>query len=185
MKIKKSWLLLLMAGQLAALNLPLLRDYWVRLRGQEFNFAVRPVDPRDPFRGRYVSLGFALVDQLDEHATLNCADNSARNIKRGAFNVNRERPPIYLQLGKDGENLAKVVALGFERPSGDNYLTIRDYYCDGEKVVAGLLAIPFNRYYVNERRAPEIEENLKDSQLTVTIYRGNYSVRHLGPRDGK
>ena len=179
MKIRKSWLLVLMLVQLAVLALPLLRDYWVRLRGQEFSFAVRPVDPRDPFRGRYVALGFNLEDEIKERKDLNCTVSWEE--KRPTLSLNGEhRRPLYVQLSRGADNLARLEAVGFDRPSGDNYLVIKDYYCFNGQISAS--TIPFNRYYANEWRAPEIEEKLQDSQLTVAIYRGNYSVRRLEPR---
>jgi hypothetical protein len=125
-------------------------------------FVVAPVDPADPFRGRYVSLRFAGAEFKTQ--------------EKLPF---EEGQPIHALLEADAEGYAGVKALVAEPPKdGTPYVEIRrwwsgpDYRRDLETKKSEQcgwrysLTFPFNRYYMNEKAAPEAERLYREAQRT-------------------
>ena len=86
------------AGQLSA-----------RLTGDEYTFAVAPVDPIDPFRGAYVELSYPGLQELDtSHGELP-----------------GQTGDLFVTLRQEGD-LWLADAFSRERPSSGPYLTCND-----------------------------------------------------------
>lgn len=110
--------------------------------GEIYRFRCAPVDPVDPFRGRYVALDFeqsrfagAIPEQLDAGST------------------------AYARLERDDEGFALIASLVAEPPDHGDYMEVRIEYPSGDTT---RLALPFDRYYMEESLAPEAESAYRD-----------------------
>ena len=105
--------------------------------GEPFRFRTAPVDPYDPFRGRYVTLVL----------------ESARAPRPADVELHC-RQKVFALLAVDQEGFAYCSGIVSERPSSGAYLVARIASLDKEQV---RLQLPFDRYYAEEDLAPEIE----------------------------
>lgn len=122
--------------------------------GKVMKFRTAPVDPYDPFRGKYI--------------TLNFKDDFVMVEDRKEWSYNEK---VYAILEADSVGFARVSILEKEIPDGDYvYLeTMIDYVDYNEDKV--WLDFPFNRYYMEESKAFEAELSYRDSQrdsLSIT-----------------
>lgn len=129
--------------------------------GSVHRFRTAPVDPYDAFRGRYVALQFA-EDALDIPA----ATTYYRNEK------------VYAVLVRDEDGFTRIDGLSRKRPAQGEYLTVRvRWETQGETV---RVRLPFDRYYMNEKLAPEAERlyrtrrqaDERPAYVTVRVKRG-------------
>ena len=116
--------------------------------GEVYKFKTQPIDPNDPFRGKYVTLSYAL--------------NSA-NTGRLAFERN---DIILLYIEKDALGYARVQSVSKDKKDTElDFIEVKvDYYDEITKRVS--FSLPFNRYYVEEFKA----------QPTEAIYRAYHSA---------
>lgn len=139
--MKKSTLLTLLALviglQLAIPGGMILRREYVLSHGRAFKFRVDPVDPHDPFRGRYVALRFA--------------QNSVA-IPPGL--TIRRNQTVHVLLGEDDNGFAIFTGLQLTRPKSDPYLTTR---VNSAYSGNAILRLPFDRFYMDEKSAPTAE----------------------------
>jgi len=124
--------------------------------GTPFRFETRPIDPVDPFRGKYVRLGYKVVEA---------------DIPKGW----PEPPPdrnteIYVELQEDEKGMMDVKQLHVFPPSHtSNYVkaSVNAYFNDEGKIS---FRYPFDRYYMDEFKAKPAEdwvrEASRDSSLT-------------------
>lgn len=122
--------------------------------GTVLKFRTAPVDPYDPFRGKYITLNFK-----DDYFMVDDRSDWSSHEK------------IYAVLEKDSAGFARISNLKKEMPEGGKlYLeTNVDYVSYNEDKV--MLDFPFNRYYMEESKAYEAELSYRDSQrdsLSVT-----------------
>ncbi|WP_251357823.1 GDYXXLXY domain-containing protein [Kangiella sp. TOML190] len=131
--------------------------------GELYKFKIRPIDPYDPFRGRYVTLSF--------------------DAERDAFVLDGEKdsPPlqrndwVYAKLIKDQEGFAKFSGLTLAPPSnGNDYLRLQVRYRSSNDQYH--INIPFDRYYAPDNKAYAIETNVRqrtrrnsDDQVYVAV----------------
>ncbi|WP_378178162.1 GDYXXLXY domain-containing protein [Aquimarina sp. SS2-1] len=106
-------------------------------KGTAYKFKTRPIDPTDPFRGKYITLQY-------EMNHFNTADSS--------YVVGEE---IYIYLKNDEEGFAEVsdiskTPLETER----DYVTARVTYYYKGKVN---FQLPFNTFYMEETKAYDAE----------------------------
>jgi len=81
--------------------------------GTTFKFDTRPVDPADPFRGRYVALNFA--------ATRVKVDSNDHSWKRN--------DPVFVLLGNDAKGFAEIKGLSRKDPGkGSIYVKAKVSY---------------------------------------------------------
>jgi uncharacterized membrane-anchored protein len=120
----------------------ILRHETTLTRGEAYRFLCAPVDPVDPFRGRYVALDFdqsrftgAIPEPLDVGST------------------------AYARLARDDEGFALVASLVAERPDQGDYLEVKIEHQSGDSF---RLTLPFDRYYMAESLAPEAERAYRD-----------------------
>lgn len=126
-------------------------SYWqdrqLLTHGAVYRFATVPVDPIDPFRGRYVQLHFA-AQQL----TLSDADADFAAGDR-----------LYLPLSHNDAGQAQWGSPRRARPDHGDYLRARVQSLSrnegGARVLT--LTLPFDRYYMNETLAPHLETLLR------------------------
>lgn len=106
--------------------------------GTVFKFKTAPIDPNDPFRGKYVRLNY----EMNSFATL---DSS------WVFD-----DAIYITLTKDMEGFAAVENVSRTAPADDKaYIAAKttNYYAGNVHFDIG-----YDRYYMEENKAPEAEQ---------------------------
>jgi len=162
----------------------ILRFSFPSVKGKVFRFPVTAYDPYDPMRGRYVRLN---LNDFERNIRL---PKKNRNLK---FR-NRQNIFAVLEPGQDGT--AKIVDLVSERkeiPAGKMFLPVEFLWSHQEYDAKTRkhrnrwthhIRLPFNRFYLNEKKAPEAEKMLQDrkskAELTVIIYPdGVYQVKDL------
>jgi uncharacterized membrane-anchored protein len=108
--------------------------------GTPYKFRTAPVDPYDAFRGRYVALNYA-----DTHAPVRPGDEL------------RYREPAYVSLEKDTAGFARFVELSAAPPATGDYLRV-EYHWGVGGTNAAHFRLPFDRYYMEESKAPRAEQ---------------------------
>jgi uncharacterized membrane-anchored protein len=121
----------------------------ILLTGKEFKFETEPVDPADPFRGRYISLNFKAN-----------IFTSLENLKSGE--------KIYVELDKDKNGFAKIKNVTSKLPtSGADFIEATVNYVEyvTPNVTGNTIHIeyPFEEYYLDEYKAPKAEELYRSS----------------------
>lgn len=141
--------------------------------GIEYKFRTEPVDPSDPFRGKYVTLRFNAA-QFQTDTSYKFANGEQ----------------VYALLSVDSAGFAQVNNLYADNPSDQNFniLKTRVSYAsiyDGKQSVT--LDFSFNRFYVEESKASETErvywEAQRDSAQVayaiVSIQNGQGIIKEL------
>ena len=108
--------------------------------GADVLLAVAPVDPADPFRGRYVTLAFDL--------------EQASHKLQGRGPAYDE--PVYVMLKVDAGRVATVDYVTSDRPASGLYMKADSGWQDSDTTIH--VSLPFKRYYMNEALAPAAEE---------------------------
>lgn len=128
--------------------------------GSPWRFQTAPVDPGDPFRGRYVRLSFAA-----ERAPVPLAD-------AGSGYLAHDRR-VYAELAAGSDGFARLVRVHEKRPEGVAYADVfvqqmwprdRDEPLSMPSVQVRL---PFNRYYLPEAQAPAVEREYMEASRTA------------------
>lgn len=130
--------------------------------GTLFKFKVKPIDPADPFLGRYVDLSF---------------DQDTFAVKESKLYTSQKTVYIELTQGIDSFVIIKNIST---EPFKDtqNYITAKVAYVDQNRVH---IDYPFARFYMEENKAPEAEtkvnQMLRDSTYLgfaeVYVYKGD------------
>jgi len=117
--------------------------------GASYKFKTRPVDPNDPFRGKYITLNYEL--------------NSAET-KDTLWSRNED---VYVKLNKDSLGFAAVSKVSRSKfEVSDDFVKAKvEWYNSKEHKVN--FNLEFNRYYMEESKAYDAErvyvESLRDS----------------------
>ena len=123
--------------------------------GKEYKFEVAPIDPTDPFRGKYITLRY----------------------KNNTFMVKnyvswKRNDDVYVLFSTDNKGFAKIKSISKKKPGNNKfYLKSTIIYLNyiNKEII---INYPFNRYYIGEYKAKKTEEiyrkYLNDS--TKTIY---------------
>lgn len=104
--------------------------------GNLYKFHCRPVDPNDPFRGKFVVLGFE-------------EDNFDIVSKWEKGNI------LYAILERDENGFAKIVNVMEDIPEKEDYIEVKVSYNSGNNL---RFELPFNRYYIEESKAKAAED---------------------------
>jgi uncharacterized membrane-anchored protein len=118
--------------------------------GRAFKFRVAPIDPTNPFRGKYITLYF------DE--------NQFKVFGDTVWNYGE---PIFVELITNKNGFAKIKAVSKTRPQDEDFVKAKArYYYSGD----GTLTIdyPFSEYYMEESKAPEAEQRYNESARDTT-----------------
>src|SRR5690606_4156603 len=108
--------------------------------GKTFRFKTQPIDPSDPFRGRYIVLRF-------EAGTYR-ADTAIHWIMGET---------AYVTLEEDGEGFARIGAINRQSPENTTEFVRAStgyVYDDGQLQ----LELPFSRFYLEESHASQAEQ---------------------------
>jgi len=123
----------------------------VLTEGTTYLFKTAPVDPHDPFRGKYVDLNFN--------------DNSCK-VGDASFWVRGEK--VYAVLTTDEEGFAKIMYLAKEKPkSGLDCIEVKVIYTS-KKINEVTVKFPFSRFYMEESKAYDAEVIHRKNQADTT-----------------
>jgi uncharacterized membrane-anchored protein len=127
--------------------------------GKEYKFQVAPVDPSDPFRGKYITLRY-------RHNTFQVSDANAWEMGEVVFVHLRRDPSGFARIGQVSKK---------KPPSSVNYVKARVAYVSQDKPNKTLVVdYPFDRYYMEESKALPAEQaygaSLQDTtQVTYAL----------------
>lgn len=161
----------------------ILRFSFPKEKGVGYRFRVTAYDPYDPMRGRYVRLNLSDMGKV-------------RLPKKNLNLANQARKTFFAVLEKTPDGKAKIIDLVSERkeiPAGRHFLPVqylwfhREYDARKKKRLKNgthFIRLPFERFYLNERKAPEAENLLRNrnskAELIVILYPdGIYQVKDL------
>jgi uncharacterized membrane-anchored protein len=152
MRYSKILLLALFAIQLAIPGYMIFEQNQILKQGKVYKFKTRPIDPYDPFRGRYVTLSYDInVEPVPSNETFN----------RGDW--------VYAILDKNDQDFAVFSELVSEEPeSGKDFIELEVGWGDSER--GYYVRVPFNRYYASEKTAPNIERAVWNRQEVENVY---------------
>ena len=150
-------------------------------KGVEVRFRVTAYDPYDPMRGRYVRLNLRDVSRVRLPK------------KNRDLGFRRSGQPVFAVLDITGPAIVDLVAERKDSPPGKFFLPVqyqwfnRDWDQKKKKMLkTGIhtVKLPFERFYLNEKKAPEVERLLQQrnskAELSVIIFRdGVYRVQGL------
>lgn len=119
----------------------------ILLTGKAFKFKTMPVDPNDPFRGKYITLRFK---------------ENLIQVKNENDWVGNE--PIYVILKTDKDGYAGIQAVSKVKPADNLYFVkARVEYVTGDSSKNLTVSYPFDRFYMEESKAPEAEKIYRKS----------------------
>lgn len=149
-------------AQLAAAASGIARFERVLAEGTAVLLEVAPVDPADPFRGRYVTLSFEL-------------ERASHPLRGPAPGYGA---PAYVVLALDAQGVGTVEHVSATRPERGVYLvTPASWQETGDTVRVSLAE---NRYYMNERLAPAAEAAYRAALSRADRTKSYARVRILG-----
>lgn len=120
--------------------------------GKEFKFRTAPVDPVDPFRGRYITLRY---------------DESMIEADPGEDWLRGET--IYVLLGTDTNGYAKIASVSKTAPSaGQDFLKAKVNFVEESNPQKISIRYPFDRFYMEESKAREAEITYQKVQIDTT-----------------
>ncbi len=109
-------------------------------KGEKFKFITAPIDPTDPFRGKYIVLRF---DASRYYTT-----------DRGTWYSNED---VYATLVNDKDGYAKISGVSRNKPESGSFLKSKvDYFQGGDSSFLNL-DFPFNIFYMEESKAGPAE----------------------------
>lgn len=116
--------------------------------GIAYKFKTRPIDPTDPFRGKYITLRYEL--------------NSFKT-KESWKDYHGD---VYVYLNKDTDGFASIAAVSKTALDSDKDYVIAksDYHYDK----TAHFSLPFNRFYMNENKAYDAEVSVRQTQMDTT-----------------
>jgi len=121
-------------------------------KGREFKFKTAPIDPNDPFRGKYITLRF----DANEVVVANTAE----------WTYNES---IFVAISEDAEGYVQLDSLMKKAPAGThNYVKARIDYIRGDDSYEIGIEFPFERYYMEESKAYDAELAYAESQVDST-----------------
>jgi len=119
--------------------------------GKEYKFKTAPIDPNDPFRGKYIALRYE-----DNLTQVQNDENWTRN------------ETIYIILSTDKDGYARIHSVSKSKPE-DNSDFVKakvSYHSNDNKNVN--IDYPFNRFYMEESKAPAAEKVYSESLADTT-----------------
>lgn len=155
--MKNKWLLVLLFVIMACIQwivpMQMVRDSRSTLvSGTEYKFRLAPVDPEDPFRGKYLDLDFDIS-----------------RVKVGTPPHWTSGDKVFVVLETDSAGFARVNRLSREIPEPDtDFIASRIRSAVGEDSLLVFIEYPLDRYYINEKIAGPIEEMIFENQRDST-----------------
>lgn len=137
--------------------------------GREITLAARPLDPRDIFRGDYVTLGF---DISSIHQTSGGKDVASKGIERGAA--------VYVTLSPDAEAGWKAASVSGSYPSevkqGDVVLKgrVQNVWSSDNAADSNVnVRYGIEYYFVPEGEGKQIEDKVRERKTEAIVAVGD------------
>lgn len=120
--------------------------------GTVYRFQTAPIDPPDPFRGRYVRLNFNA--------------NSFDVPKAGEWEVGQK---VYVLIQENPEKFAEIKEVRREAPKdGSIYVQATIQSVARAELTTLFLQYPFHKFYMEEFKAPQAEKLYREIQWDST-----------------
>ncbi|MFV8340788.1 GDYXXLXY domain-containing protein [Flavobacterium sp. XS2P39] len=143
MKNKKTLFLVFILVVLAQLFVPLQMIFSqedIIRTGKEFKFQTAPIDPYDPFRGKYITLFFKEREITVKNATKWTPGET-----------------VFATIITSKNGFAKITSISKSKPkNSESYLKLKIGFALNNDKIA--IDFPFNRFYMNEKSAPKAEK---------------------------
>lgn len=177
---KKVWLPLAIIVFIVQLAIPaymIFEQKQTLSKGDLHKFKVEPIDPYDPFRGRYVVLSFAAG--RNPVPLIDFEQLEGEELARDSW--------VYAHLTTDKEGFAEIKQISLAKPKS-NFLKVKASYSHYGSENKYRVQIPFDRYYAPENKAYAIETNVRDRSrrsseddvyVAVKIYKGKGTIEDL------
>lgn len=118
-------------------------------KGKEFKFRTAPIDPTDPFRGKYISLSF----NANTFHVANAEDWT-------------QGDPIFVMLGEDEKGFVKINSISKDKPiDDDNYVKASIDYIIADTMSYITVNYPFDRFYMEESKAQGAQDAYTEAAL--------------------
>jgi uncharacterized membrane-anchored protein len=141
-------------------------------KGQTYKFKTEPVDPSNPFKGKYITLNFtenSFTDRIE------------RKLSGGE--------DVYVVLGSDSKGFAVIKNVATKEPGNQSaYVKANVYYTSKENdSITVFIDYPFDEFYMDEFKAPRAEiiyrESNRDSSSStyalVKIWQGRAVIEDV------
>ena len=165
--MSKRWLILafvlVAVAQLAVPVVLILQRAAILRTGRAYKFRTRPVDPADPFRGRYVQLAF---DQ--NHAPW----RSHAELQHGQ--------ELFACVADGSDGFAVIQEVKAVRPDQRDYVKVQVSWWQKNEVY---FTLPFDRYYLQETKAPKAEQTYQEHNRRSSISSDTYVVVRIKAGD--
>jgi uncharacterized membrane-anchored protein len=112
--------------------------------GTAYKFKTQPIDPSDPFRGKYITLNYDIN-------TFQTTDKDWDN---------NENVFVYLKTDNDGFAAIKTISKTRLDTNDDYVIANKSSYYNGNLN----FRYPFNRFYMNENKAYDAEISVRNTQ---------------------
>lgn len=177
--IKKEILIITLILQLIVVVFPILRNNYLLKTGESFKIEVTGYDPYDILRGRY-------IDYRLSNREIEVGNTIDKEIVNNA-------KVMYFEIDKELE----ITQATHLKPSHSNYISLHpkqfyyknysQYYDENilkTKETDKIIVDPdFKKYYVNEKVAPFLEDELRKSEtkayITLVVKNGKYLVKNM------
>ncbi len=121
----------------------------VLANGTEYKFKTAPVDPVDPFRGKYITLNY---------------EGNTVEIQNEKDWMIGER--IYVSLIADNEGFAQITSVSKEKPKDNqDYIKAKVDFVTDDGSNKLTIFYPFDRYYMEETKALKAEQTYIQAQI--------------------
>lgn len=115
--------------------------------GKEFRFKTAPVDPTDPFRGKYIVLSFE--------------ENAIQVTNADDWN---QGDPIFVSLTTDEKGYARILSVSKEEPMNEeDYVKANIGFIMSDSLSNVNILYPFDRFYMEETKAYNAEQAYNES----------------------
>ena len=147
----------------------IVRQEIILTNGTVYRFKTAPVDPYDAFRGRYIALNF-----------------ESSNVKVQTPSLWNSGDRAFAAIAVVSLGFAYIQSLSKEQP-GDSasYVSVMVQYPLPEDTSRLAVQLPFNKFFVEESKAPQIEklynemrmDSSKNTYAEVSIRAGKFALK--------
>jgi uncharacterized membrane-anchored protein len=131
--------------------------------GTAYKFKTEPVDPSDPFKGKYIVL-----------------DYDADNFKTSNKDWKRHQD-VYVSIANDSLGFAKIISASVGKPKAGDFVQAKvNWYSERDSILR--VSFPFNEFYMEETKAYNAELAHREAQRD-SLPNNTYALIYL--KDGE